>query len=282
MTQIDQFESVFKSAIKDVFTYTPIVLSHILVVTDLPETEINPFVEKIKQFVPHSEAEWIVIGQSECETTEDLLNFAESKPFDLICTYRNLHTKAWQFPYSLGDKLDVLLQKITTPVLVLPHPKAGYADDGAMSSTKTVMAVTDHLSNDHCLVNYATHFTESSGQLFLTHIEDQLIYDRYMDVISKIPSVDTEDTGEKLRRQLLKMPIDYIASCSQVLQQERADIQIHDIVHFGHHLSEYKKYIEQEQVDLLVMHAKEDEQLAMHGLAYPLVIELRHIPLLML
>ena len=35
-------------------------------------------------------------------------------------------------------------------------------------------------------------------------------------------------------------------------------------------------------IDLLVMHTKDEDQLAMHGLAYPLAIELRDIPLLLI
>ena len=31
-----------------------------------------------------------------------------------------------------------------------------------------------------------------------------------------------------------------------------------------------------------MLHTKDDEQLAMHGLAYPLCVELREIPLLLL
>ena len=37
-----------------------------------------------------------------------------------------------------------------------------------------------------------------------------------------------------------------------------------------------------DRVDLLVMNTKDEDQLAMHGLAYPLAVELRQIPLLML
>ena len=54
------------------------------------------------------------------------------------------------------------------------------------------------------------------------------------------------------------------------------------MVSFGHSLSDYKLYIQEYKIDLLVMHAKDHDQLAMHGLAYPLAIELREIPLLMI
>jgi hypothetical protein len=40
--------------------------------------------------------------------------------------------------------------------------------------------------------------------------------------------------------------------------------------------------VEENEADLLVMHTKDDDQLAMHGLAYPLAIEVRSIPLLLL
>jgi hypothetical protein len=50
----------------------------------------------------------------------------------------------------------------------------------------------------------------------------------------------------------------------------------------GHRLSEYKRLIEEHGVDLLVFHTKDEDQLAMHGMAHPLAIELRDVPLLML
>jgi len=36
------------------------------------------------------------------------------------------------------------------------------------------------------------------------------------------------------------------------------------------------------EIDLLVMHTKTDDHLAMHGAAYPLAVELRQIPILMI
>ena len=50
----------------------------------------------------------------------------------------------------------------------------------------------------------------------------------------------------------------------------------------GHHLSEVRRLLDDHQVNLLVLQTKDEDQLAMHGLAYPLVIEMRHIPVLML
>ena len=54
----------------------------------------------------------------------DLLERVAQHAPDLICTYRNLHSETWKYPYSLGEHLDVLTQMTSAPVLVLPHPRA--------------------------------------------------------------------------------------------------------------------------------------------------------------
>ena len=50
----------------------------------------------------------------------------------------------------------------------------------------------------------------------------------------------------------------------------------------GRRLEDYRTLIEDGQVDLLVMHAKEEDQMAMHGMAHPLAVELRSVPILLL
>ena len=59
-------------------------------------------------------------------------------------------------------------------------------------------------------------------------------------------------------------------------------IAIEEIVVMGRRIEEYRRLVEEHEVDLLVMSAKDEDQLAMHGLSYPLAVELRQIPLLML
>ncbi len=118
--------------------------------------------------------------------------------------------------------------------------------------------------------------------MWLTHVEDEATFGRYMDVISKIPTIDTDEARESVREQLLKEPQDYIDSCVEVLGKAGASVTVEHLVVFGHHLSEYKRLIEQHEVDLLVLNTKDEDQLAMHGIAYALAVELRQIPLLML
>ncbi len=103
-----------------------------------------------------------------------------------------------------------------------------------------------------------------------------------MGTISRIPSIDTENARQRILEQLLKEPKDYIRSCREVLEAEGLPLAVEEIVTKGHHLREFEKLVEKHEVDLLVFNTKDEDQLAMHGLAYPLAVELRQIPLLLL
>lgn len=201
---------------------------------------------------------------------------------DLIYNYRNLHSKAWKYPHSLGEHLDVLIQKTDSAIFILPHPEAGYAMEHSMQDCDVVMALTDHLSNDHVLVNYAVRFTQDKGILHLSHIEDIDTFDHYMDAISKIQTINTDDAKEKLQKELLKQPENYISTVIETLKNEKSAIEVKSDVSFGHHLTEFRNQINNLKVDLLVMNAKDHQQMAMHGQAYPLAVELRQIALLMI
>ncbi len=311
MTNVDQFESMFRSASREVFQHERVNIESILVVTDRDEKNARLFGDQIRQFLAFINADekvhWRDVNGSEFQTAGELLELVDTAKPDLICTYRNLHSSAWKWPYSLGTHVDLLTQHTGIPVMLLPHPDAkqstkpkptepqstepqstGPRSTGPQSENRRiensdkVMAIADHITGDHRLVNYAAQFTENGGTLWLTHIEDQSTFDRYIDVISKIPSIDTDEAREAVRGQLLKEPQDYIDGCIEVLQKSVAHARVEHLVTFGQHLPEYKRLIEQHEIDLLVMNTKDEDQLAMRGIAYALAVELRHIPLLML
>ncbi|MBI1214675.1 MAG: hypothetical protein GC185_02520 [Alphaproteobacteria bacterium] len=284
MTKVEQFESIFRAAIKDNFEYHKVSIHKVLVVIDRSEKDAQEYLAALRRFLSAlgPGVSWEVFNNKAKFTPLELLNKVEEVGPGLICTYRNLHSNAWKLPYSLGEHLDVLLQKTQVPVMVLPHPDEEQVYDHAMEGTENVMALTDQLSNDHRLVNYAAAFTAPGGKLFLSHIEDQRTFERYMNAISKIPDIPTEMAEKEIRARLLKDPKDYIESCAKVLGEEGLPVEVETCVDFGHRISEYKGLIRKNRIDLLVMNAKDNEQLAMHGMAYPLAIELRHIPLMFL
>lgn len=283
MTRIDQFESAFLSASKTVFSYQPITIERGLVITDLSDYEARLFGDRARAFasVLGDGVAWRDVHGDVCKSVGQLLELVEQERPDLICTYRHLHSGAWRWPYGLGEHLDVLTQVTTTPVLVLPRPddEAAFA---RIENTDVVMAMTSHLVGDHRLINYAARFTEPEGRMIATHIEEQATFERYVEVIARIPEIDTEPAREEIRKQLLKEARDYIGSCREGLAEAKIELTLDEVVTVGRRLSDYKRITEEHEVDLLVFNTKDEDQLAMHGLAYPLAVELRQLPLLML
>ncbi len=290
MPNLDQFESEFRAATRTPYEYAPISLNRGLLITD-QSTPDPMLLENLTRFLGVGrdgkpiDLEHISIDAT-CNVRE-LLNIVAKKKVELLVTYRNLHSDAWSWPHSLGDAVDVLTQITDIPVLLIPNPKELGPQEGAdygeqMQNTDVVMAITDHLDGDHKLVNYAVALTQPGGKLILSHVEDDEAVQRTIDAISKIPAIDTDIVAEQLPKQLLKDPLDYAESCQGVLRKAEIDITVEYSVTLGHLLKDHLQQIEMHQVDLLVLNTKDEDQLAMHGLAYPLAVELRKTPLLML
>jgi nucleotide-binding universal stress UspA family protein len=282
MTKVDQFESVFRAAAKTVYAYQQPTVRTGAWVTDLEPSGAAAFVDRCRPLLGAlgGEPRFAILPPERSRDVATLIETLRQLQPDLICTYRHLHSDAWRFGHGLGDHLTVMTQALPCPVLVLPHPQVLVA--ARIDDTDAVMAVTDHLTGDHRLVNWGAVFTHKNGTLFLTHIEDDGVFERYLSVIAKIPAIDTDTAREAIEAQLLKEPRDYIRSCKEVLAKQRADLRVEKVVGQGHRLGEYRTLIESHQIDLLVMNTKDEDQLAMHGLAYPLAVELRTLPLLML
>ncbi len=284
MTKLDVFESVFKSADKPVYAYGHVELGRVLVVTDSSDADAAPLLERLRTFlsVLGEDVEWLHLGGADFANVGNLLEQVEGAAPDLVVTYRHLHSNAWQWPHGLGEYLDVLTQATDIPVLVLPHPDAERALPHAFANTDCVMAITDHLTADARLVDYALRFTAPSGICWLTHIESQRQFDHFLAAVEKIPEIETDDARELVEAQLLKEPRDYIESCRGAIEAQGVPVEIESIVAMGDRVDEYRRLVEDRRCDLLVLKTLDGDQLAMHGQAYPLAVELRGIPLLML
>ena len=286
MTRIDQFESVFKSADKPVFRYEPFSVGFPMVLTDLDDRAAESFAVLAGKYAGAGGSREIsaqrVIKGADFSTIEECLELiAVGKP-DLICTYRGLHSDCWRWGQSLGSYVEVLTQTVSVPVLVFPHPAAAETLSAAEAGCRHVMAMTDHLAGDICLVNAALFFTPAQGTLHLTNLEDQQVFERYMEAIDKIPSIDSAAARDSVLAQILKEARDYIQSCRTVVEEQGLDVEIQETVELGLHVADYKRLAAARDVDLLVMNTKDSGQLAMHGLAYELAVELNDIPLLLL
>ena len=280
MSSVDQFASVFNAASKTIFQYEPPSLKNALVVTDLQSEAANKYMENAKAFFSSIDGSWDTLSAENFKTVRELLDQVENKKPDLIVTYRHLHSGAWQWPHSLGEHLDVLIQVTEPPVAIMPHPDREGVPEHAVKTTDSVMAVNDHLVGEDRLVNHAICITEDGGSLHLTHIEDDSVFNRYMEVIGKIPEIDTDIARETIQAQLLGEPSDYIDSCEAVLNDKRTNLKVIKHIAHGHPLEEYRKVVAENKISLVVLQAHDENQLAMNATAYSLAVELRTTPLL--
>lgn len=281
MTLIDQFESVFRAASRTPYRYAAVSIRKVLVVTDLEAGAAAAFTARaMKLLAAVGSPETEVLAAGDADTVGELLEAVQRAAPDLVCTYRNLHSGAWRWPYTVGDHVEVLTQVTAVPVLLLPRPEVEAAAERGQSDR--VMAMTDHLDGDERLVNAAAAFTRDGGTLYLTHVEDDAVFERYIEAAGRTPRIDTDVARDAIRHALLKPPADYVQACAAGLARAGVDLTVESIVEMGHHLSTYKALVRDNDIDLLVLNTKDQDQLAMHGLAYPLAVELRDTPLLML
>jgi hypothetical protein len=286
MSTVDQFESVFKAAAKTTYLHEAPSLGKVLLVTDLDNSQAALYLQTVRNFLgeilPENDTDWIVLHKNDYQSVKDLLENVEQHQPELLVTYRNLCSEAWRWPYSLGEHLDVLTQVMSTPVLVLPHPDRDDSVELFANPPKKIMAVSGHLCGEGSLVQYAATFTPKGGKLLLSHIEDESTLNRYLEAIGKIPEIDTEIAKENILTRLLKDAKDFSEAARTGLAEAGLEIDVEGTAKVGRRLGDYRRLIEEDHVDLLVMHAKEEDQMAMHGMAHPLAVELRSVPILLL
>ncbi len=281
--KLDDFESVFRSSVKTPFHHAPPTIESALLVTDVDNAATEGFLVEVKAFLASGHAheiEWTTLTSEDFQEVSTVLDRVRRNPPSIVVCYRHVLGQGAKLPYSLGSTVDTLTQATDVPVLLIPRPD----DEGIKLPAKAckVMVVTDHLTGDDRLVNWAAHLCTDDGTLFLTHIEDETVLRKYLDACSKIPGIDFALAKEKLPKKLLDMPTDYIASTAAILAKEGIQENVQAIVKLGDPVKDYEALVEELGVDLLVMNTKDQGQNAMHALAYALSVEIRNRPLLLL
>jgi len=175
----------------------------------------------------------------------------------------------------------VLTQTLPYPVVVLP----GTASDPVFPEQRfcqRVMVIADHISGDSRLINYGSRFCSDGGTLWLCHVEDDRVFERYMAATSRIPEIETDQARTLIGDQLLKEARDFIELCLAELQIHRPQLVLESRVQMGHHLQLYRRLVDEHDIDLIVMNTKDEDQLAMHGMAWAIGVEMPETAMLML
>ncbi|MEO2030833.1 MAG: hypothetical protein ABGZ35_01985 [Planctomycetaceae bacterium] len=280
---IDEFESMFRRAEKEQFSYVNIPIRKVTLVTDGTVEQAETVQADVCAFIHQLDVDtdWRIITGGEYHTVAQLIALVDEQQTDLIVTHRHLQETSLVPQHSLGVYLDVLTQTTSIPVLVLP----GTSENPVRLAERDcdrVMVVADHISGDNRLINYGAAMCRTGGSMWLCHIEDDLVFERYLRAIGRIPEIDSDDARILIENQLLKEASDFIEVCSQGIHAEGPNISVIPSVGRGHHLRDYRRLIQDHDVDLLVLNTKDDDQLAMHGRAYSLSVELTDVSMLLL
>ncbi|MEO1999477.1 MAG: hypothetical protein ABGZ17_29880 [Planctomycetaceae bacterium] len=281
--QIDEFESMFKRAEREMFSYVDIPIETVAIVTDGTEDACQRVRSDLIAFQSRLESvtNWRMITGSDYSNVSELLELINQDRTDLIVTYRHLHERAPIPQHSLGVYLDVLTQMTTIPVLVLPGTSLEPRSLAGRVCNR-VMVVTDHISGDSRLINYGARMCTAGGTVWLCHVEDDLTFRRYTEAIGRIPEIDTDLAEILIDRQLTKDASDFINTCIEELNANGPHALYQAEIQRGHHLRVYRSMIDAHDTDLLVTNTKDEGQLAMHGTTYSLSIELLDVSMLLL
>lgn len=280
---IDEFESIFRRSERELFQYVDIPMTSVTLISDDDEAAARTTQQMAMSFLPRlgSDTQWRIVTGNQYHTVAELLEILNAERTDLIITHRHLHEESLIPQHSLGVYLDVLTQTTSIPVMVLPG-SAAQPSSVADRVCDRVMVVADHISGDNRLINYGVRMCREGGSIWLCHVEDDTVFARYMQAIERIPEIDSDDARVLIENQLLRDAQEFIDGCSDIIQNEGPNMTVHSSVSRGHHLRDYRRLIESHDVDLLVLNTKDDDQLAMHGRAYSLSVELTDVSMLLL
>lgn len=283
--KLDDFESVFRSSIKERFELAESTLGSILLVTDMPAGDADALETRLRAFLAHAsggrDLSWERVDEDAYTRVSELLRLVDNSNADMVVTYRHLLGREKTLMHSLGSLVDSVTQMTDKPVLLLP-PVEQTDFDQRIGQLDKVLVVTNHLVGDQRLVSWGVHMCSPSGTIVLAHVEDSATFERYSKLLSMIPDANTETTVARLKKKLLGRPLDYIQSIIDALTQVGIEEKVIPVVTMGHALHDYKRIIDEHEIDLVVFNTKDDNQRAMDGMAYALSVEIQDRPLLLL
>jgi hypothetical protein len=283
--KLDDFESAFRSALKADFQFEPAQASRFLLVTDLAAPHALQLEGQVRTFLSamdHADKQQFnTLNRDDWSDIPSLLAAIGTHTPDVIVTYRNLFSAWTQMPHTLGSVLDVLSQDTPYPIMILPTMAGEHPTPRLPDHTHRVMVVTNHLTGDSHLVNWAAHFCDDDGTLYLTHVEDLATFEQYADVLARIPGHDTETLVDSVRKKLMSLPSDYINRVIAGLAEAGIHETVIPIVAMGHPVHTYERLVLEHEVDLIVMNSGEERQ-AMSELSHALAMEITEHPLLLL
>ena len=282
MSTIDQFESVFRSALRPSYQQSYLPLVNLLLISDLGDEEASQYLIEVEKFFTDASVPPKIthLAKEKSVDLDNLLSEIDRLSPDLIITHRHLHSSQANNIYTLGDHIEVLTQITSVPILLFPHHQSWRKDQ--FSPPDRIMVLSDQLSDNPTLVDAAVSVLSTPGHLLLAHVEDEATFEYYLKIIAKLPELDTELAREQIKEQLLKEAELFTEAITKSFQDGKTEIITSSYVSMGHPLKKYVSLVKENQIDLVVIQGKDEEQVAILGMSYALAVELNELPLLIL
>ncbi len=262
---LDVFGSVFNRAVKHHYKFEPKDLHSMMIIADSKNIQTldqfgSRYCEDRVQFIYNTEFLW-----------SNLIQLIDNTKPDLLLIQRQLGMHAG-IEFSLGPLLVNLSQEFEIPILVLPSHQKAY-------EIKTVLAGFDHKIDNSHLVNHSLMLKMDMENLLLVHIEEESVFNYYMDAITKIPGINTDYAKTNIEKTILDLSGDFFDDVIESLSNKR--FKVHQYCRLGDVVKEYQAIVSQHNVDLMVFEAEDDSKLAMHSLGQSLAIQFPHIATLL-
>ncbi len=263
---LDIFESVFKRSVKQHYDYEDFQPGSILIIGNSDHLDklsnfISEYSHKFESFEYNSNFNWI-----------ELKSEIEKGRLDLILIQRQLGISNMDLTFSIGPVLESITQEINIPVLIIPHEFQGL-------KIETIGIGFDHQIDNSNLINKGLLMRKHLKNLELIHIEDESIFNYYLDAISKIPGINTEYAETNIKETILNLSGDFFRDVASKLENDKVKAGIH--CQFGETVQCYRDIIKDRKIDLLVFEAEDESKMAMHSLGHSLTIQFPNVATLL-
>lgn len=258
--RLDEFESVFRSAIKPTYELRRPPLREIVVLTDEAPEPAYKLITQARAILSDADtpvAPDFRLLSAHDRTADSVLSELLTSSIDLLVTHRHVLSHWRNTPYALGSAMSIFVQTLPCPVLMLPLLPANAPAHSRGKAPETALVATRHLIDDSDLVDWALHVTGDDGTVVLGHVEDESQSRRYLDAIGRIRGIDTDIALTRLPDKLLQLSRDYTDSVVEQMQANAVRETLIAEVRSGDPLVEFAALIAQHSVDLLVVAGRE-------------------------
>ena len=254
---LDVFESMFNRSVKHHYEFQPVKLNSLMIIAESDHLNSldefgSKYCENRAKYKYTSDFSW-----------SDLLNTLEETKPDLLLMQRQLGIPSG-LKFSLGPILISLSQELEIPILILPTDYKGF-------EIRNVLAGFDHQIDNSHLVNHSLILKKEMERLVLVHVEEESVFNYYVDAIAKIPGINTDYARTAIEETILNLAGDFFKNVKDNLNDE--SFKVYEYCKLGDVVNEYKEIISEHSIDLMVFEAQDDSKLAMHSLGQSLAIQ---------